>query len=91
MRCVDLHSYHGKVVGEIDSFPVARGNVERDKLLIFGKITLKNMKFFAIFSLLVKPTFVVMCRVSSTQTRGRWTGLWILREYWGSLPGSIDY
>ena len=40
MRRVYLDSVHHHVVREIDSAPVASGDVESDKLLVVGKITL---------------------------------------------------
>ena len=96
MRCVDLHPIHHEVVREIHPLPVARGDIERDKLLIVGKITLKKNRYFnfshCFFLKLERETFVVMWRVSSIHTSGRWTGLWTLRQYWGLLPvGSIVY
>ena len=40
MRRVYLYSVHHHVVREIDSAPVGSGDVESDKLLVVGKITL---------------------------------------------------
>ena len=44
MRRVDLHSVHHHVVREIHPAPVTSGDIQGDKLLIVGKITLKRNK-----------------------------------------------
>ena len=42
MRRVYLHPVLHQVVGEIHPAPIARGDIESDKLLVFCKITLKR-------------------------------------------------